>query len=107
LARHPCCRAEGMMAGPVLGGVAGRHSIVDRDRNIRIGFPHGGLRDRGYPAPPVAEATDIWIVEFESGRVVFKASPVGSVLQSLPDRARRLDRDVPKTARGHETKGRR
>jgi acyl-coenzyme A thioesterase PaaI-like protein len=37
-----------------------------------------GLRDRVYPrlsAPPVAEATDIWIVEVESGRVVFRASP--------------------------------
>jgi uncharacterized protein (TIGR00369 family) len=33
------------------------------------------LRDRELPAPPFAQATDIWITEVESGRVVFEAAP--------------------------------
>ena len=34
-----------------------------------------GLRDGTQPAPPFAVETDIWIVEVESGRVVFEATP--------------------------------
>jgi hypothetical protein len=34
-----------------------------------------GLRDRTQPAPPFAVETDIWIVEVDSGRVVFEATP--------------------------------
>jgi uncharacterized protein (TIGR00369 family) len=34
-----------------------------------------GLRDRIHPAPPFAVETDIWLVEVESGRVVFEALP--------------------------------
>jgi len=34
-----------------------------------------GLRKGAHPAPPFAAVTDIWIVEVESGRVVFEASP--------------------------------
>ena len=33
------------------------------------------LRDRAQPAPPFAVETDIWLVEAESGRVVFEATP--------------------------------
>jgi len=33
------------------------------------------LADRSYPAPPFAEATDIFIVEAEHGRAVFAATP--------------------------------
>jgi uncharacterized protein (TIGR00369 family) len=33
------------------------------------------LREGKHPAPPFAGATDIWIAEVESGRVVFEASP--------------------------------
>ncbi len=33
------------------------------------------LRDGTLPAPPFAEATDIWITEIERGRVVFDAKP--------------------------------
>ena len=34
-----------------------------------------GLRDHTQPAPPFAVETDVWIVEVESGRVVFEATP--------------------------------
>jgi uncharacterized protein (TIGR00369 family) len=34
-----------------------------------------GLRDRTRPVPPFAVETDIWLVEVESGRVVFEALP--------------------------------
>ena len=34
-----------------------------------------GLRDGTQPAPPFAVETDVWIVEVESGRVVFEATP--------------------------------
>jgi uncharacterized protein (TIGR00369 family) len=34
-----------------------------------------GLRDGTLPAPPFAVETDIWLVEVESGRVVFEAQP--------------------------------
>ena len=34
-----------------------------------------GIMGRTYPAPPFAETTDIWIVEAESGRIVFSAQP--------------------------------
>lgn len=33
------------------------------------------LRDRTQPAPPFAAVTDVWLVEAESGRVVFEATP--------------------------------
>jgi len=33
------------------------------------------LKRGAHPAPPFAAVTDIWIVEVESGRVVFSASP--------------------------------
>jgi uncharacterized protein (TIGR00369 family) len=34
-----------------------------------------GLRKGTHPAPPFAVETDIWIVEVESGRVIFSATP--------------------------------
>jgi uncharacterized protein (TIGR00369 family) len=34
-----------------------------------------GLRDRKQPAPPFAATTDVWLVDAESGRVVFEATP--------------------------------
>jgi uncharacterized protein (TIGR00369 family) len=34
-----------------------------------------GLRDGTQPAPPFAVETDVWIIEVESGRVVFEATP--------------------------------
>jgi uncharacterized protein (TIGR00369 family) len=34
-----------------------------------------GLRDRTHPAPPFAMETNIWLVEAESGRVMFEAWP--------------------------------
>ena len=34
-----------------------------------------GLRDGALPAPPFAAVTDVWLVEAESGRVVFEATP--------------------------------
>jgi uncharacterized protein (TIGR00369 family) len=34
-----------------------------------------GMRERTYPAPPFAHATDIWIAEVGSGRIVFAAIP--------------------------------
>ena len=33
------------------------------------------LSARAYPAPPFAVTTDIWLVEAESGRVIFEATP--------------------------------
>ena len=33
------------------------------------------LRDGALPAPPFAEAADIWLAEVEHGRVVFEATP--------------------------------
>jgi len=42
-----------------------------------------GLRDRAQPAPPFAVETDIWLVEAESGRVVFEATPSSRFYNSL------------------------
>jgi len=33
------------------------------------------MLDRTYPAPPFTRTTDIWLVEVETGRVVFEATP--------------------------------
>jgi uncharacterized protein (TIGR00369 family) len=34
-----------------------------------------GMLDQTYPAPPFTQATDIWLAEAETGRVVFEATP--------------------------------
>lgn len=56
-------------------------------REIAAGMPGieflRGLRDRRHPAPPFAEATDIWLVEAEHGRVRFEATPSGRFYNPL------------------------
>jgi uncharacterized protein (TIGR00369 family) len=54
--------AVGLVPRDVAGGIAGLDFLK-------------GLRDGTLPAPPFAVETDIWLVEVESGRVVFEAQP--------------------------------
>lgn len=59
-------------ANPPSDSSSGPHPIASKLAGLDF---LKGLREGVHPAPPFAAATDIWMAEVESGRVVFEASP--------------------------------